>query len=360
MAGRRPGCSEVAAARIAVIGAGLIGRKHLGILKSDPAFEVAGIADPSPQAEVYARENGLACFTDTEALLDRTKPDGVIIAGPNVTHLAAALACAARRIPAIVEKPVADTVADALKIVEAARRANVPMLTGHHRRYNPIMQAARDFVASGALGRLVAVNASWLCRKPDDYFNITWRREAGGGPVLINAIHDIDCLRMVAGEIETVQAQTASVARGFAVEDACAAVLTFANGALGTLILADSAATPWNWEATAHDSAISPGEVENCFYVAGTRGGLAIPQLQHWSYDKDDGAWADPLTRRTLPVRHADPYLRQLHHFAHVMRGEEQPIIDIAEGTRTLATTLAIAESARAGRPVRVADVMRG
>jgi len=345
--------------RIAVVGAGLIGRKHLDILKSDPAFEVAGIADPAPPAEAYARENGFAYFKESEALLDKAKPDGVIIAGPNVTHLATALACAARKIPAIVEKPVADTVADALKVVAAAREAKVPMLTGHHRRYNPIMQAARDFVASGALGKLVAVNATWLCRKPDDYFNVTWRREAGGGPVLINAIHDIDCLRMVAGEIETVQAQTANSARGFGVEDACAAVLTFANGALGTLILADSTATPWNWEATARDSAISPNEIENCFYLAGTKGGLAIPQLWHWSYDKADGAWADPLTRRTLPVKNADPYPRQLHHFARVIRGEEAPIIDVAEGTRTLATTLAIAESAKSGRPVRVADLMR-
>src|SRR5262249_43025624 len=149
---RRPACSDMAATtRIAVIGAGLIGRKHLSILKDDPAFEVVGIADPAPQAGAYARENGFAHFKDAEALLDKTRPDGAIIAGPNVTHLSVALACAARKIPAIVEKPVADTVADALKVVAAARDAKVPMLTGHHRRYNPIMRAARDFVASGAL-----------------------------------------------------------------------------------------------------------------------------------------------------------------------------------------------------------------
>ena len=79
--------------------------------------------------------------------------------------------------------------------------------------------------------------------------------------------------------------------------------MRFANGALGTLILADSTATPWNWEATARDSAITPTENENCFHVAGTKGSLAIPQLQHWCYDKADGAWADPLTRRYLQLR---------------------------------------------------------
>src|SRR5438128_2128422 len=154
--------------RIAVIGAGLIGRKHLGILKDDPAFEVAGIADPAPQAAAYARENGFAYFKDTEALLDKAKPDGVIIANPNALHRETALACIARKIPTLVEKPLADTLADARIIADAAAQANVPVLTGHHRRHNPIMQAAREFVASGALGKLVAVTGTWLHRKPDD------------------------------------------------------------------------------------------------------------------------------------------------------------------------------------------------
>ena len=267
--------------------------------------------------------------------------------------------CIARKIPAIVEKPVADTLADARAIVDAAAKANVPVLTGHHRRHNPIMQAARDFVASGALGQIVAANGTWLHRKPDDYYDVTWRRETGGGPILINAIHDIDCLRMVVGEIESVQAIASSKTRGFPVEDTAAAVLRFANGALGTFIVSDATASPWNWEATSRESAITPSELENCFIVAGTRGSLSIPQLQHWSYDKPDGAWADPLTRRTLPVPHADPYPRQLHHFARVIRGEEKPVIDAAEGARTLAATLAIAESARTGRPVEVAALLR-
>jgi predicted dehydrogenase len=344
--------------RIAVIGAGLIGRKHLSILKDDPVFEVAGVADPSAAAAAYAREHGFAYFADADTMLDAVKPDGAIVAGPNATHRAVALACIDRRIPAIVEKPVADTLADARAIVAAAAKANVPVLTGHHRRHNPIMQAARDFVAHGELGKLAAVNGTWLCKKPDDYFNVTWRREAGGGPILINAIHDVDCLRMVVGEIETVQAAAANNVRGFPVEDTAAAVLTFENGALGTFIVTDAAASPWNWEVTSHEATMCPHENENCFIIAGTKGGLAIPTLQHWFYDKPDGAWTDPLTRRTLAVNRADPYPLQLRHFARVIRGEEAPVIDVAEGTRTLAATLAITQSAKTGRPVRVADVL--
>jgi predicted dehydrogenase len=344
--------------RIAVIGAGLIGRKHLGILQADPAFEVAGIADPASPAEAYARESGFAYFKDAEALLEKAKPDGVVIASPNARHRETALLCIERKIPAIVEKPLADTLADARAIVEAAAQAKVPVLTGHHRRHNPIMLAARDFIASGGLGQVIATNGTWLHRKPDDYFDVTWRREIGGGPILINAIHDIDCLRMIVGEIESVQAVTSSKTRGWPVEDTAAALLTFSNGALGTFIVSDATASPWNWESTSRESAITPYELENCFIVAGTRGSLSVPQLQHWSYDKLDGAWADPLTRRTVPVRHADPYSRQLHHFARVIRGKEKPVIDAAEGARTLAATLAIAESAKIGRPVAVAALL--
>jgi predicted dehydrogenase len=137
-------------------------------------------------------------------------------------------------------------------------------------------------------------------------------------------------------------------------------VLTFENGALGTFIVSDATPSPWNWETTARESAITPHETENSVTIAGTKGSLAIPQLQHWCYDRPEGAWADPLTRRTLPVRPADPYVRQLHHFARVIRGEEAPAIDAAEGTRTLAATLAIAESARTGLPVRVCDLTPG
>ena len=111
-----------------------------------------------------------------------------------------------------------------------AEKAGVPIMVGHHRRHNPIMRKAAEIVRSGELGTLVAVNAVWMSRKPEDYFNITWRREAGGGPVLINAIHDIDCLRMLCGDVVSVRAATSNATRGFTVEDTAAAVLTFANG----------------------------------------------------------------------------------------------------------------------------------
>jgi predicted dehydrogenase len=80
----------------------------------------------------------------------------------------------------------------------------------------------------------------WLLKKPDDYFNVAWRRERGGGPILINLVHDIDSLRFICGEIVEVQASTSNKVRGFGVEDTAALLLKFANGAIGTVTVSDA------------------------------------------------------------------------------------------------------------------------
>src|SRR5207237_7798811 len=131
-----------------------------------------------------------------------------------------------------------------------AERAGVALLVGHHRRYNPVIEKSRELVRSGALGKLITVVALWLIRKPDDYFEIAWRREQGGGPILINLIHDIDDLRYICGEIDSVQAMTSNAMRGFAVEDTAAITLRFFNGAIGTVTVSDAVPAPWWWEIT--------------------------------------------------------------------------------------------------------------
>lgn len=343
--------------RIAVIGAGLIGRRHIVVLRGDPAYELAAIADPAPAAEAYARELGVPFATDYERMLDAVKPDGAIVATPNQHHVSVALACVQRAIPVLVEKPLADSVPQAMRLVDEAARAGVPVLVGHHRRHNPIMAKAAEVVRGGGIGRVTAAVGLWLSHKPDDYFNVAWRREPGGGTVLINGIHDIDCLRMLCGEIETVQAATGRAARGFPVEDTAAAVLTFASGALGTLTICDAASSPWSWEWGSYENPFYPHESQNCFLVTGTGGSLAVPSLEHWRHEPGQG-WGDPLTRRRHPVKPADAYVEQMRNFAAVIRGEAQPVVSGLEGARTLACTLAIVESAARGGPVRIDDFL--
>jgi predicted dehydrogenase len=337
--------------RIAVIGAGAFGQRHIAYLKREPLCEIAAIADPSDAAAAYAKTEGFRYFSDYRAMLDEVKLEGAIIASPNGLHVPMGLACAERKVHMLVEKPLADTVAAARELSAAAERAGVALLVGHHRRHNPMLEKARELVQGGAIGKLTAVAALWLIRKPDDYFQIEWRRERGGGPILINLIHDIDDLRFVCGEIDSVQAMVSSKARGFPVEDTAAITLRFASGALGTVTLSDTVPAPWSWELTTGESPIYPQRSENCYLFAGTAGSLTVPKLELWRY-RDEQNWTAPLERETIEVAAEDPLTRQLRHFARVIRGEEAPRITGADATRTLAATLAVSESAATGRAV--------
>ena len=93
----------------------------------------------------------------------------------------------------------------------------------------------------------MTVNGMWWAKKPDDYFNIAWRREPGGGPILINLIHEIDSLRFIAGEIAEVYAFTGHQARGAAVEEPPPLTLAAASGALGSFVI-KHATSPWYWD----------------------------------------------------------------------------------------------------------------
>jgi predicted dehydrogenase len=349
----------MAPARIAVLGAGLIGRTHIAVLRqAHPEFTLAGVADPAPAAKAEAETLGYACYDSLHELLDKTRPDGVVLAVPNQMHVSAGLTCVAAKVPVLIEKPVADSVTEALRLVEAAEAAGVATLTGHHRRHNPIMTRAAEIVRDGGVGRIVAATARYLSHKPRGYHDTAWRREPGGGPVLINAIHDIDCLRMLVGDIVRVQAAASRAIRGFPVEDTAAAVLTFASGALGTLICSDTASTPWNWDWGARETPTFPFDTESCIDLAGTLGALSVPNLEHRWHEAGKESWHTPLTMRRHHVQPSDTYTNQMLNFARVIRGTEQPVLSGRDGTITLATTLAITQSARTGLPVDIADVM--
>lgn len=332
---------------IAVIGAGLFGRKHVETMRDESACRLVAIADPTPEAAAYARELGVPYFTDYGEMLDRLRPDAAIIATPNVLHVPAGLACVARGIPLLVEKPIADNVADALQLTEAAERAGVPLLVGHHRRHNPVIEAAREVVQDGRIGRVTAISAQWMLLKAQDYFDAVHRRSPGAGPVLTNAVHDIDDLRFLCGDIVAVQAMTSNAVRGYSVEDTAAILLRFANGALGTLTVSDTAVGPWSWELTAGENPFYPRNDENCYLISGTEGALSVPRLELWRYGEQKG-WGVPLARERLPASGEDPLVRQLRHFCAVVRGEA-PKVSGRDALQTLRVVQAIFDSAASG-----------
>ncbi len=347
--------------RIAVAGAGQIGKRHIEFIVKSDACLLAAIADPAPAATEYAQALGVPLYPSLSAILAQERPDGVILATPNQMHFDQAMECIAAKVPTLVEKPLAHTLEAGIRLCAAADAAKVPMLVGHHRRHGSIMAKAVEVVASGALGKIVAIVGTALFYKAENegYYDgaFSWRREPGGGPILLNMIHEIDNLRALAGEIVAVQAFTSSATRGFRVEDTAAIALSFASGALGTFMLSDTAASDRSWEhASGEDPRYAPAHTDDddCYVVAGTFGSLAIPTMRLLRYPSAAGrSWHKPLAKSVVELEAADPLERQIAHFAEVIRGKAQPLVSARDGLANLRVVDAIVEAARSGRVVR-------
>jgi predicted dehydrogenase len=344
-------------ARIAVAGAGLIGQRHLEEVDASGSAQIAAIVDPLPATRVVAERFDVPLYGSLVELFAHDKPDGVILATPNQLHVEGGLECVVAGIPVLVEKPIGDTVEGATRLVEAAEAAGVPLLTGHHRNYSPIMARAREIVQSGVLGPIVAVVGTALFYKPDGYFEAGdgWRRQPGGGPILLNLIHEVNNLQSLVGDVVRVQAATSNATRGLPVEDTAAMVLTFANSALGTFLLSDTAASGRSWEQTSQENtSYATYPDEDCYHIAGTGGSLSVPTMRLKIYE-GERSWWKPFQASTVELERSDPLANQIEHFVAVIRGEAEPICSGRDGLRTLRVVDAVIESARTGQPVDLA-----
>lgn len=344
--------------RIGLMGAGLIGREHADLLVSNRRAELAAICDPSPAAAELAARHSVPYFTDYDTMLDEAKLDGAIIALPNNLHTPAALACIERGVPCMIEKPIAESIASAARIVEASERGGVPVLVGHQRRHSPDIRSAKRAIDAGELGPLVAVNGMTLFDKPDDYFNTEWRRKRGGGVLLINLIHDIDVLRYLVGEIESIRAFTSSARRGFEVEDTASISIRFVNGVLGTFLISDAAVSPWAWEYTSGQALYHPAQPGPCLFLAGRKAALSVSDMYLWRHAEENDHWQHPLVREYRPGDGSLTYVNQLDHFVDVIRGDAQPLISARDGMSTLAATLAVDLAGREDRTVTLAEML--
>jgi predicted dehydrogenase len=347
---------ENAMLRIAVAGAGMIGKRHIEEVDASSAALLAAVVDPGPAGPQLADAHGVPLYPSLTELFAEDKPDGVILATPNQMHAEGGLECVSAGVPVIVEKPLSDSVDTARRLVEAGEAAGVPVLTGHHRNYSPIMAKAREIISSGRLGPIVAVTGTALFYKPDDYFddNGGWRRRHGGGPVLLNLTHEVNNLLSLVGDIASVQAVTSNATRGFPVEDTAAMVFRFASGALGTFLLSDTAGSARSWEQTSQENTSYPSYAdEDAYHISGTTGSLSVPTMRLKIFE-GQRSWWEPFTTSTENIERSDPLARQITHFAAVIRGEAHPICSGRDGLKTLQVVDAVVESARTGHRVDI------
>lgn len=337
--------------RLAVVGAGLIGRKHIELVAQHA--HLAAVVDPDPAAKELATAHEARWFENLADCLADTSLDGVIVASPNQLHLAHGKACLNAGLPVLIEKPLTDTVPAGRALLAAEKAAGVPILVGHHRRHSPVIEAAKAVVDAGRLGKLMAVNALFWLNKPDDYFEVEWRSREGGGPIYINLIHDIDLLQYLCGPIVSVQAKESRRARGLDVEDTGAAILEFENGVLGTVAISDTVSSPWSWELTSGENPAYPKTDQSCYLLAGTEGSLSLPDLRFWTHAGAQSWWTD-IASEAIPVAQTDPVEAQFLHFLDVIAGRTTPRVTAADGLRNIEILDALKRAAQHGGAQRI------
>ena len=156
---------------IGVIGAGLIGRKHLAKLAERDDYDLVGIADVNVD-RVAAEHPKARVFADYRQLLDEARPEAVIIASPNQLHAETGIECARRGIHILIEKPVTDTLETAAALIAEVRKSGIKSLVGHHRRHHLQVKTLKALLGEGRIGDIVGVSAIWATHKPADYFKV--------------------------------------------------------------------------------------------------------------------------------------------------------------------------------------------
>lgn len=302
------------------------------------------------RARAFADRHRARQHVSLEDVLDDAAVDVVYVALPH--HLLATTterALAADK-HVLVEKPMAfDTaaIASLQRLADERRRVLAPVF---ELRAKPAYREARRLAAAGAFGRIDQIRIRTIIDKPMRYWSAgRWRarqREAGGGVVLMNAIHQLDLVRYITGlDVASVAAETATLTADVEVEDAAAAVLRYENGAIGGLV------------AAAH----SPGaEGEERIEIDGSHGRIDLPHPSAADGDRlriflrrewehlEAGRWID------VDAGRADAYVGYVQEFVGALGGACDPPATAGDAAAALATVAALYEAAAAGRRVTV------
>ncbi|MFB9236451.1 Gfo/Idh/MocA family protein [Plantactinospora siamensis] len=316
--------------RIGLVGAGGVAERHARVLGGFPDVELRCVTDVLPEAAArLADASGARPVPDVAAVLE-AGVDAVYVCVPPFAHGPAEEAVVAAGLPMFVEKPVAVDLPTAERIGALVAGRDLRTAVGHHWRYLAVVDRARELLADRPV-RLV--QGAWLDKVPP----VAWwaRRDRSGGPVVEQAAHVLDLLRLLAGEVTEVTAygdgQPPAVPSAD-IDSSTVAALRFAGGAVGTV--ASTCVLGWKQragvEVIADGLALSVGEQ-----------GLEVRDA--------DGQWrleADPDAARTAVDR----------AFVDAVRGIGDDIrVPYAEALATHRLACAVAESARTGRPVRPA-----
>ena len=279
--------------RIGLVGCGAIARSHLLAYLGHPRADLVGVFDlDADRATTFAAEYGAPAYGTLHELVDQA-PDLVSVATPPGSHTAVAVELLEAGCSMLLEKPPTTTLAD-MDVLAAAESASVgSVYVVFQHRHGSGARRAHRLLASGALGTPQLAVCETLWYRPDSYFLPDWRGNwagEGGGPTLGHGIHQIDLLLHLMGEWESLDAKAARIARPVEFEDVSMALVTFASGAIGSVVT----------------SLLSPRELSR-IRIDTTGGTLEVDHV--YGYRDNDWTWAPAPDAVGAAINGRDPGL---------------------------------------------------
>lgn len=333
--------------RAAVIGLGAMGANHARVYAELPGVELVAVADVDPERlRAVSCEHGGRDYTDYSRLLAEVRPDVVTVAVPTRAHAEVALRVIDAGAALLVEKPLAATIDDGVRLRDRAAAAGVPMTVGHIERFNPAVIELKRRVEAGELGRVFQVHARRVGPFPERVRDV--------GVVLDLAPHDIDVMRFVLGaEVARVQAETEQrVATEH--EDMLSGLLRFTNGVVGVLDV--------NW--------LTPTKIRE-LSVLGERGMFVVdylareltfyendhprPESTDWAARHLKGVREGPV--HVIEIEKREPLRVELEAFVAAVRGGTPLPVSPDDGIAAMAAAEALVRAARSGGHVSLEPV---
>jgi predicted dehydrogenase len=324
--------------KVACIGMGWWSDVLADAIKRSGKLTIASCFSRSPQKrQAFAKKYSCKAAASYDEILGDRSIEGIINTTPNAAHLQTTIAAAAAGKHTFLDKPIANTIADAAALTAACRKAKVVLALGYQRRREAHFRWIKERL--NTFGRLVNAEAN-ISRDRLGKIDLTsWRYTAEGMPggvMLQIGIHYTDVLEYLLGPIKAVQGQFVRLVLPGDNPDVASLVLEHENGALSTLNASYASASE--------------------YYLMNIYGKEATAY-----YDMHQGL---RLLKRgserpeNIPVKKNDPIVEELEEFAAAARGETEPEMDGERATTSLAVILAGICSAREGRRVEVKEML--
>jgi predicted dehydrogenase len=316
------------------LGAGIIAKSFMEAVPDVGGLDVAVICDVvADAARSLAAPLNIATVTDYRAVLADETIEAVYIALPHHLHEEATIAAAEMGKHILLEKPMANSLEEADRMLAVQKRAGVKLMVGFTHRFHSELETAKRLIDAGELGRpTLAIDVMTTGGVIPGWF---WQKaEAGGGVLHVNGAHSFDRLRWLMGsEIVEVFAYSEICDPRKTVEDSAVVALRFANGALGTTVhnWVTDASVPFKCDLDIH----------------GTAGAIRIDTWQALEFSNARHTWVQRRERD-------DMFQKEIGEFVSAIAEDRAPCVTGEDGRRSLACVQAAYESARTGRPVRL------